>query len=70
MVSWLMFNLTPNQTFSHHDPAIASSISFCCVLDKKSQRHQPTPPSAETITSIFSWFELSVGMISVPGVVG
>ncbi len=74
MVSWLMFgseiwNLTSNQLVSHHDPAIASSISFCCVLHKNSQRHQPTPPGAETIPSIISWFELSVGMVSAPGVV-
>ncbi len=70
LVDIWIWNLTPNQTFSHRDPTIASSFSFCCVLRKKLQRHQPTPPGAETIPSICSWFELSFGMVSVPGVVG
>ncbi len=59
-----------NQLFSPCDPAIASSISFCCVLCNNLQHHQPTPPGAETIPSISSWFELSVGMVSAPGVAG
>ncbi len=69
LVDVWVWNSTPNQIFSHRDPAIASSISFCCVLHKKSQRHQPTLPGAETIPLISSWFELSVGMVSAPGVV-
>ncbi len=71
MVDVWGWNLTPNQLFyPPPDPAIASSISFCYVLRNNSQHHQPTPPSAETIPSISSWFEVSVGMVSAPGVVG
>ncbi len=70
LVDVWVWNLTSNQLVSHRDPAIASSISFCCVLHKNSQRHQPTLPGAETIPSISSWFELSVDMVSAPGVVG
>ncbi len=63
--------LTPNQWISHHDPAIASSISFCYVLIKNVQHHQPKPPGAETIPLIIClWFVLSVCMDSAPGVVG
>jgi hypothetical protein len=62
--------LTPNQPISDRDPAIASIISFICVPHKNLQRHQPTPPSAENIPLICSWFELSVCMVSAPGVVG
>ncbi len=70
LVDVWVWNLTSNQLVSHCDPAIASSISFCCVLHKNSQCHQSTPPDAETIPSISLLFELSVGMVSVPGVVG
>ncbi len=69
LVDVWVWNLTPNQLLSQRNPAIASSISFCCVLHKNSQRHQPTPLGAETIPSISSWFELSVGMVSAPSVV-
>ncbi len=69
LVDVWVWNLTSNQLVSNRDPAIASSISFSCVLHKNSQRHQPTPPGAETIPSISSWFELSVGMVAL-GVVG
>jgi hypothetical protein len=62
--------LIPNQPISHHDPAIDSSISFFCVPNKNLQLHQPTPPGAETILPICSWFELSAHMVSAPGVVG
>ncbi len=70
LVDVWVWNLTPNQLFCPPDPAIASSISFWYVLCRNSQRHQPTPPGAETIPSISSWFELSVSMVSAPGVVG
>jgi hypothetical protein len=70
LVDVWVWNLTPNQLFCPPDPAIASSISFWYVLRYNSQRHQPTLPGAETIPSISSWFELSVGMVSAPGVVG
>ncbi len=70
LVDIWVWNLTSNQLVSHRDPAIASSISFCWVLHKNSQRHQQTLPGAETIPSISSWFEVSVGMVSAPGVVG
>jgi hypothetical protein len=66
---WIQ-KLTPNQPISHHDPAIAISISFCCAPHKNLQRHNPTPPKAETIPLICLWFELSVCMVSAPGVVG
>ncbi len=52
---------------SHRDPVIASSISFCCVLHKNSQRHQPTLPGPETIpqlvhglNSLLVWFQRRV----------
>jgi hypothetical protein len=70
LVDVWVWNLTSNQLVSHQDPAIASSISFCCVHHKISQHHQPTLPGAETIPSISSWFEVSAGMVSAPGVVG
>ncbi len=70
LVDVWVWNLTPNQLFCSPDLAIASSISFWYVVRNNSQRHQPTPPGTETIPSISSWFELSVGMVSVPGVVG
>ncbi len=70
LVDVWVWTLTPNQLFSPPDPAIASSISFCYALHNNSQPHQPTPPGTETIPSISSWFELSVGMVSAPGVVG
>ncbi len=70
LVDVWVWNSTSNQLVSPPDPAIASSISFCYVLHNNSQCHQPTPPGAETIPSICSWFELSVGMVSAPGVVG
>jgi hypothetical protein len=73
MVSWLMFGseIWPQ---TRHSPIVtllllAASV-FAVSSTKKSQHHQPTPPSAETIPSICSWFELSVGMVSAPGVVG
>jgi hypothetical protein len=42
---------------------------FFCVPQKNSQRHQPTPPGAETIPLICSRFELSVLMVLALGVV-
>ncbi len=73
MVSWLTFGseIWPQ---TRHSPivtllSLAASV-FAVSSTKKSQRHQSTPPGAETIPSICSWFELSVGMVSAPGVVG
>ncbi len=70
MVDVWVQKLTPNQPISHPDPAIASSISFCCDPYENLQHHQPTPPGAETMPLICSWFELPVRLVSVPGVVG
>ncbi len=73
MVSWLTFGseIWPQ---TRHSPILtllflAASV-FAVSSTKKSQRHQPTPSGAETIPSIYSWFELSVGMVSVQGVAG
>ncbi len=65
MVSWLMFE---SKTW----PQTSQSpiLTLPLLADENLQRHQPTPPGAETITSICSWFELSVYMVSAPEVVG
>ncbi len=59
--------LTPNQPISHHDPAIASSISFCYVPHWIYSTIRQHPPGAETTPLIFSWFELSVCVVSALG---
>jgi hypothetical protein len=64
----LIFYFICNQPISHHDPAIAHGISFCWHPIKNCRAI--SQPGAETILLICLRFELSVCMISVPGMVG
>ncbi len=59
--------MTSNQLVSHRDPAIASSISFCCVLHKiHSAISQPRPvlkPYLQLfhgLNSLLVWFQRRV----------
>ncbi len=63
-----IFEPKPANLPSYRDPDNATSYSFCPPSIKNLQRHQLTPPSAETIPLICLLFELSVRMVSALGV--